>query len=70
MSFNSKVRYPEEEDREVLQLKKAVTSSFSLRLHDYVRNKGTDRKYGGWVYRVPDVDHSGTHSAMFVILQV
>ena len=63
----SKVRYPEDEDRQVLQLKKAVTSAFSLRLHNYVRNKGTSKVYGGWTYRVPDLDHSGAHSARFVL---
>ena len=65
--FHSKVRYPEDEDRQVLQLKKAVTSSFSLRLHNYVKNKGAKKLYGGWTYRVPDLDHSGAHSARLVL---
>ena len=64
---SSKVRYPENEDRQVLQLKKAVTSSFSLRLHNYVRNKGATKQHGGWSYRVPDLDHSGAHSARLVL---
>ena len=59
----SKVRYPVRENIQVLQLKKAVASSFSLKLHNYVRKKGTSKQYGGWTYRVPDVDHTGTHSA-------
>ena len=51
-------------------MKKAVTSSFSLRLHSYVEKKATTGKYGGWAYRLPDIDHSGTHSARLVATQV
>ena len=54
----------------MLQLKKAVTSSFSLRLHNYVRNKGATKLYGGWSYRVPDLDHSGSHSARLVFYRM
>ncbi|KAI6660257.1 hypothetical protein LOD99_10427 [Oopsacas minuta] len=61
----SKVSYPVDEHKQVLLLKKAVASSFSLRLHSYIRKKGTSKLYGGWTYRVPDLDHSGTHSASY-----